>query len=347
MKVTLKELARLTDGTIEGDPNTVITGISGVKEARKGDVTFIANAKYIALLQETQASAVVVDKKLNNHLPLPAIRVENPDLAFAKIVESVAPKPPKVEAGIHPTAQIGVKVILGKDVTIKAFTVISDGVKIGDRTVVMPGVFIGEECQVGANCLFEPWVTVRERVVIGNNVVIHSGTVIGSDGFGFSTVEGVHHKIPQIGTVEVQDDVEIGANVTIDRARFNKTIIGKGTKIDNLVQIAHNVIIGENSIIVAQTGISGSAEIGKNVTLAGQSGVIGHVEIGDNVIAVARAGITKDVPANTCVSGFPALPHEKEKKLQAYVRKLPEFAATLKKLEEETVKLREELDARR
>ncbi len=184
-------------------------------------------------------------------------------------------------------------------------------------------------------------------MVIGNKVIIHSGTVIGSDGFGFSTVEGVHHKIPQIGTVEIQDDVEIGANVTIDRARFDKTIIGKGTKIDNLVQIAHNVVIGENSIVVAQTGISGSTVIGKNVILAGQSGVIGHVEIGDNVIAAARAGITKDMPSDTRVSGFPAQPHEKEMKLQAHVRKLPELLATVKALEEKVARLREDLDARR
>lgn len=345
MKVTLKELAELVDGRIEGDPDTVITGISGVKEARKGDVTFIANAKYIALLQETLASAVVVHKNLNNNLPIPAIRVENPDMAFAKIVESAAPESSKVEIGIHPTAQIGKNVKLGKDVCIQAFAIICDGVQIGDGTTVMPGVFIGEGCQIGSNCLFEPWVAVRERVIIGNKVIIHSGTVIGSDGFGFSTVEGVHHKIPQIGTVEIQDDVEIGANVTIDRARFDKTIIGKGTKIDNLVQIAHNVVIGENSIVVAQTGISGSTVIGKNVTLAGQSGVIGHIEIGDNVIAAARAGVTKDVPSDTCVSGFPAQPHEREKKLQVHVRKLPELLATVKALEEKVARLREDLDA--
>lgn len=347
MKVTLKELAKLVDGKIEGNPDTVITGISGVKEARKGDVTFIANAKYISLLQETLASAVVVHKDLNNNLPIPAIRVENADLAFAKLVESVAPKSPKVETGIHSTSQIGENVKFGKNVSVQAFAIICDGVRIGDGTTVMPGVFIGEGCQIGNSCLLEPWVSVRERVVLGNRVIIHSGTVIGSDGFGFSTVEGVHHKIPQIGTVEIQDDVEIGSNVTIDRARFDKTIIGKGTKIDNLVQIAHNVIIGENSIIVAQTGISGSTVIGKNVTLAGQSGVIGHIEIGDNVIAAARAGVTKDVPSDTCVSGFPAQPHEKEKKLQAHVRKLPELLATVKTLEEKVARLREDLDARR
>lgn len=347
MRTTVRELAGLVGAPFEGEGSTVITGISGVKEAREGDVTFIANAKYIALLQETQASAVVVQKDLRNNLPIPAIRVENPDLAFAKIVESIAPKPPKVEKGVHPTAEIGENVKLGRDVSVQAFAVIRDGVEIGDNSVIMPGTFVGEDCKIGADCLFEPHVTVRERIVIGNRVVIHSGSVIGSDGFGFSTVDGVHHKIPQIGTVEICEDVEIGANVTIDRARFDKTIIGKGTKIDNLVQIAHNVVIGENTIVVAQTGISGSTEIGKNVILAGQSGVIGHIQIGDNVIAAARAGVTKDVPSNTSVSGFPALPHEREKKLQAYVRKLPELAATIKAMEEEVARLREELDGRK
>ncbi|MFC1671611.1 UDP-3-O-(3-hydroxymyristoyl)glucosamine N-acyltransferase [Planctomycetota bacterium] len=344
MKVTLQELADLVGGTVEGDTSIVITGISGVKEARKGDVTFIANQRYVGLLQETQASAVVVHKGLSNNLPMPAIRVENPDLAFAKIVESIAPKHPKLEPGIHPTAQISESVELGKDVSIQAFAVIREGVKIGDRSVVMPGVFIGEDTTIGADCLLEPQVTIRQRIAIGNRVIIHTGTVIGCDGFGFSTVEGVHHKIPQIGTVEIHDDVEIGANVTIDRARFDTTIIGRGTKIDNLVQIAHNVVIGEHSIIVAQTGISGSTVIGKNVILAGQSGVIGHIDIGDNVIAAARAGVTKDVPSNTRVSGFPALPHEKEMKLQACVRKLPELIATVKKLEEELTTLRKEQD---
>ena len=176
---------------------------------------------------------------------------------------------------------------------------------------------------------------------IGERVINHLGQGIGRDGFGYSTVKGVHHQSPTIGTVEIQDDVEIGASVTIDRARFDKTIIGKGTKIDNLVQIAHNVVIGENSIIVAQTGISGSTVIGKNVTLAGQSGVGGHIEIGDNVIAGARAGVTKDVPADSCVSGFPAQPHDREIKLQAFVRRLPEIVATIKKLEEEVAQLKE------
>jgi UDP-3-O-[3-hydroxymyristoyl] glucosamine N-acyltransferase len=346
VKVTLQELADLVDGSVDGDGSTVITGISGVKEAREGDITFIANQRYSGLLQETQASAVVVHKDLHNDLPMPAIRVKNPDLAFAKIVESIAPKYHKLEPGIHPTAQVAEGVELAEGVSVQAHAVIREGVKIGARTVIMPGVFIGEDTSIGEHCLLEPQVTIRQRISIGNRVIIHTGTVIGSDGFGFSTVEGVHHKIPQIGTVEIEDDVEIGANVTIDRARFDKTIIGQGTKIDNLVQIAHNVVIGEHSIVVAQTGISGSTVIGKNVILAGQSGVIGHIEIGDNVIAAARAGVTKDVPSDTRVSGFPALPHEKEMKLQACVRKLPELIATVKKLEEEVAKLREERDAK-
>ncbi len=342
MRFTLREIAEMVGGRVEGDPDTVITGVSGVKEADEGDITFIAKPKYLALLHESKASAVVVGEDLPDDLPIPAVRVKNPDMAFATIVNSIAPPPPKVERGIHPSAQIGEGVELGEGVSIQAFVVIRDGAKIGDGTVVMPGVFIGEQTVIGRDCLIEPNVTIRERISIGDRVIIHSGTVIGSDGFGFSTVEGVHHKIPQIGTVEIGDDVEIGANVTIDRARFDKTVIGKGTKIDNLVQIAHNVVIGEHSIIVAQTGISGSTVIGKNVVLAGQSGVIGHITVGDNVVAAGRAGITKDVPPNTVVSGFPAQPHEREKKLQAYARKLPDLFNMLRELQEEVERLKKE-----
>ena len=217
---------------------------------------------------------------------------------------------------------------------------LEDNVEIKDNTVLYAGVYIGHHTKVGRDCVIYPYVIIRESVTIGNKVVIHGGTVIGSDGFGFSTVQGVHHRIPQIGTVIIEDDVEIGANVTIDRARFDKTIIKKGTKIDNLVQIAHNVSIGENSIIVAQSGISGSANIGKNVTIAGQSGIIGHISIGDNVVVAAQSGVTKSIPSNTCVSGYPAKPHILAKKIHAFTQNLPGLFKKVKQLEAEIEKLK-------
>lgn len=339
MQKTLKEVASLIEGEIVGDENIVVTGISGIKEAKEGDLTFVANSRYLPLMGHTRASAIITSRDVKTASKT-IIRTENPSLAFAKMVSLLAPNEVKRPKGIHPTAIIGDKVKIGKNVAIDPYAVIEDNVEIKDNTVLYAGVYVGHHTKIGKNCVIYPYVIIRERVVIGDRIVIHGGTVIGSDGFGFSTVQGVHHRIPQIGTVIIEDDVEIGANVTIDRARFDKTIIKKGTKIDNLVQIAHNVSIGENSIIVAQSGISGSATIGKNVTIAGQSGVIGHITIGDNVVVAAQSGVTKSIPSNTCVSGYPAKPHVLAKKIHAFTQNLPELFKKVKQLEEEIAKLK-------
>lgn len=339
MQKTLKEVASLIDGEIVGDENIVVTGICGIKEAKEGDLTFVANSRYLPLMGHTRASAIITSRDVKT-APKAIIRTENPSLAFAKMVSLLAPNEVRRPKGIHPTAVIGDKVKIGKNVAIEPYVVIEDNVEIKDNTVLYAGVYAGHHTKIGKNCIIYPYVIIRERVVIGDRVVIHGGTVIGSDGFGFSTVQGVHHRIPQIGTVIIEDDVEIGANVTIDRARFDKTIIKKGTKIDNLVQIAHNVSIGENSIIVAQSGISGSATIGKNVTIAGQSGVIGHISIGDNVVVAAQSGVTKSIPSNTCVSGYPAKPHVLAKKIHAFTQNLPGLFKKVKQLEEEIERLK-------
>jgi UDP-3-O-[3-hydroxymyristoyl] glucosamine N-acyltransferase len=231
---------------------------------------------------------------------------------------------------------------LGKDVAIGPYVVVEDNVSIGDKSIIYAGCFIGHHTRIGRDTFIYPHVSIRERISIGNRVIIHCGTVIGSDGFGFATIKGLHHKIPQIGTVQIGDDVEIGANVTIDRARFDKTVIGNGTKIDNLVQIAHNVIIGENSIIVAQAGISGSTTIGKGVTLAGQAGLVGHITIGDGAVVAAQAGVTKSVPPNVTVSGYPARQHDAAKKVNACVQNLPKLYAKVEELKKKI----EELEAR-
>ena len=314
-----------------GDGATVITGVCGIKEAQPGDITFVANPKYLRLMHQTQASAIITGREVK-WAPKPLVRTENPSLAFATMVSLVAPAQTRHPMGVSPQALIGERVRLGRDAAVQAFAVIEDDAVIGDRTVIYAGSYIGPRARIGADCVIEPNVSIRESVELGARVIVHSGTVIGSDGFGFATVKGAHHKIPQIGTVVIEDDVEIGANVTIDRARFGRTVIGRGTKIDNLVQIAHNVEIGQNTIIVAQTGISGSTVIGQNVTLAGQAGVVGHITIGDNAIIAAQAGVSKSVPPDTQVWGSPAKPLARAKRINACVQRLPELVKTLEAL---------------
>ena len=342
MKKTLKEIAAIINGEIIGDKETVVTGVCGIKEAQEGDLTFIANSRYLSLMNHTKASAIITSKDVQQ-APKPIIRTDNPSIAFAKMVSLLAPNEVKRPKGIHPTAVLGDKVKLGRFVAIGPHAVIEDNVEIKENTILYAGAYVGHHTKIGRDCIIYPYVIIRERIVIGDRVIIHGGTVIGSDGFGFSTVQGVHHRIPQIGNVIIEDDVEIGANVTIDRARFDKTLIKKGTKIDNLVQIAHNVVVGEHSIIVAQSGISGSTTIGKNVTLAGQSGVIGHITIGDNAVVAAQAGVTKSIPPRACVSGYPAKPHRLAKRINACVQNLPELYKKIKALEEELEKLKSKL----
>lgn len=345
MRKTLKEISRLIGGEVVGDENIVITGVSGIKEAREGDITFVANPRYLPFVEKTRASAIIAPRGLEIKSK-PLIRTENPSLVFAKallILKDIETRHPK---GIHPSAILGKNVSLGKDVAIGPYAVLEDNVSVGDKSIIYAGCFLGHDTSVGSNTLIYANVSIRERVTIGNNVIIHSGTVIGSDGFGFAAIDGLHHKIPQVGVVEVQDDVEIGANVTIDRARFDKTVIGRGTKIDNLVQIAHNVVIGENSIIVAQAGISGSTVIGKGVTLAGQAGLVGHITVGDGSIVAAQAGVTKSVPPNTMVSGYPAKPHETAKRVNACIQNLPKLYETIKELKKKIEELGSRIDGK-
>lgn len=346
MRKTLKEIAEFLDGELIGDAEVTISGISGIKEAKPGDITFLANSKYLPLIDKTQASAIITSREIKSAAK-PIIRTENPSLAFAKAVSLLAPAQAKHPKGIHSSAILGKGVSLGKNAAIGPYAVIEDDASIGDEAIIYAGCFIGHHTKIGANSLIYANVSIRENITVGERVIIHSGTVIGSDGFGFATIEGLHQKIPQIGTVEIGDDVEIGANVTIDRARFDKTIIGSGTKIDNLVQIAHNVVIGENSIIVAQVGISGSTTIGKNVILAGQVGVVGHINIGDNAVVMAQSGVSKSIPAGTMAWGYPAKPADTAKRVNACVQNLPRLYETIaelkKKIEELEGRVRDKL----
>lgn len=329
LRVTVAQIAELLGGTVRGDGSTAITGISSLTEAQPGDISFLANPKYAPFLAETRASAVLVAA------PQPAdhvaqIVVANPDHAFARLVATYGPQSAKMPVGVHPLAVIGEDVRLGEGVTIGPYAVIADGARIGDRSVIYPQVFIGASATIGADCLLYPQVSVRERCVLGNRVILHSGAVIGSDGFGYATIEGVHQKIPQVGIVAIEDDVEIGANTTIDRARFGTTRIGQGTKIDNLVQIAHNVETGRHCLIVAQVGIAGSTKLGNQVTLAGQSGISGHLSIGDQAIVTAMAGVSKHVPPKTVVRGYPAQEIKLAQAQEVAVRRLPQTQEAVK-----------------
>ena len=341
MKMTLLEIAELVNGEVVGNPDTVITGISGIKEAREGDITFVANPKYLSLIEATNASAIITPRGMANHTSKASIRTDDPSFAFATIVSLVGPHKVKHPVGVHPTAIVAEDVQLGEGVAIGPYTIIEQGASIGDGAIIYAGCYIGHNVVIGENTLIYPHVSIRDRIEIGSRVISHSGSVIGSDGFGFATVKGVQKKIPQIGTVIIEDDVEIGANVTIDRARFDKTLIGKGTKIDNLVQIAHNVIVGENSIICSQAGISGSTVIGKGVILAGQAGLVGHINVGDGAVAAAQAGVTKSIQPHTKVSGYPAKPHEHAKRVNACLQRLPLAYKRIKDLEAEVEALKE------
>ena len=334
--VTLSELARQVDGVVDAPLGCAveISGVASIHEASRSDVTFLGNAKYLPSLRVCQAGAVLVPLDFSEVVPPVVIRVENPSLAFARLVELFAPKPVVFAAGIHPTASIGEGVELGADVSIQANVVIQSGARIGARTVLGAGSYVGHGVQIGEDAFLHPRVTVEERCVIGDRVVLHSGVVIGSDGFGFELVRGRHVKIPQVGIVQIDDDVEIGANTTVDRARFGRTWIQEGTKIDNLVQIAHNVVVGKHCLIVAQVGISGSTRLGDYVTLAGQVGVVGHVEVGDRVVVSAKSGVSKNLASNALYMGNPAVPASEYREEVALVRRLSKLNARVKALEE-------------
>jgi len=276
MKKTLAEIAKIVNGEVVGDKDLVITGFSGIQEAKEGDLTFLANSKYIPFCRKTKASAIITSRDIE--IPEKSvIRTDNPSLAFTDLISAATEGSSHLIKGIHKAAFIAEDAIIGKNVAIGPYAIIESKAVIGDNTVIFGGSYIGHDTTIGVDCLIYPNVTVRERVTVGNHVIVHSGTVIGSDGFGYIQIDGIHKKIPQVGTVVIEDDVEIGANVTIDRARLDETVSGRGSKIDNLVQVAHNVIMGENCIIISQVGISGSVNIGKGSILAGQAGVIGHV----------------------------------------------------------------------
>jgi UDP-3-O-[3-hydroxymyristoyl] glucosamine N-acyltransferase len=330
---TLQELAIFAGGELRGgDPTERITGAASLAEAVPGEVTFYADPRYLERLRKTRASAIFVSNDFPEQTAAAQIRVANPSKAFEKVVLKLAPKPVEFSPGVHPSAVVDPTAKLGRGVSIQPHAVVESNATIGDKTVIGAGSYVGPESVIGPSCVIYPNVTIRERTLIGARVIVHSGAIIGADGFGFESIDGRYKKIPQIGIVQIDDDVEVGANTTIDRARFGRTWIQEGVKIDNLVQIAHNAIIGKNSIIAAQTGISGSTRIGENVKMAGQVGVIGHLTIGDNTIIAAQSGISKDLPGGAWF-GSPAVPLPQAKRQIALIHRLGNLLDRIRAIE--------------
>lgn len=330
--VTLEQIASFTNGTRIGSPDLVISGVSGIHEAGPGDLSFLADASAAKDVQATRAAALLVPRHLE-HCSCAQIVVPHPALAMAQVVEKFF-IPERLPLGLSILVHRGVDVAIGEGASIWPFVTLDDRVKIGRGTTLYPGVFVGEGSVIGEDCVIHPNVTIREGVTIGNRVILHAGTVVGSDGFGYVQEGGRHHKIPQVGRVVIEDDVELGANVTVDRATFGKTIIRRGTKVDNLVQIAHNVEIGEHNILVSQVGIAGSSKTGHHVIVGGQAGISDHVTIGDLAMIAARSGLNRDVPAKEVVAGAPAQPRLEWLKSMAIVAKLPELRQQLREMED-------------
>ena len=327
---TLAEIAELVDGVVDGDGSLVISGVTNIEEAGSQEITF-AVPPHLEKAARSSACAVIIPTTVEE-FSKPCIRVANPRLAFTKLLEVFTP-PVAVERGVHPSAVVGAGVSLGRNIAILPHAVIADNVVIGDNTVIYPHVYIGTGAKVGNDCLLYSGAVVREYCQLGNRVIVQNNAVIGSDGFGFVTIGGKHKKVPQVGNVIIGDDVEIGACVTIDRATTGSTVVNNGSKIDNLVHLAHNVVVGENCFFVAQTGIAGSAKIGNNVTFAGQSGSAGHITIGDNCIFAARSAPINDVPAGSFCAGFPARPHREWLRAEAAAGKVPDLLKKVRELE--------------
>lgn len=344
---TLLDIAQLLNAPAPaGAERQPITGLATIADANEDQLAFVGAEHYAAQLPTSRAAAAIVGRRIK--VP-PAwetkvLRVEDADLAVAKVLKLFAPEVPQPPTAVDPMARIDPSAHLGRNVSVGPFVVVGARCHIGDGTVLHAGVCIGDDVVIGESCQFFPHVVIRERITIGSRVTIHAGSVLGTDGFGYRWDGRQHQKIPQIGTVIVEDDVEIGSGVCIDRAKFSATRIGRGTKIDNLVQIGHNVIVGPHCIIVGQAGLAGSSQLGAGVVLGGQTAVRDHIKIGDGAVAAACSAIAEDVEPKQIVSGMPALPHRQSLREQGALRHLPELRNQVKRLQEELAELKRRLD---
>lgn len=326
----LEKIAELVGGKLKGDGSLEILGIRGIEQAGEGHITFLTKPKFLEVLNP-QTSAVLVKKAVDSSIS--QIIVASPELAFARLLREFHPEP-RPAPGVHAQAVIGKNVKLGEQVTISAGVCIGDEVEIADNVLLYPGVVVGDQCRIGSHTTLYPNVTLYNGTELGKRVILHAGVVIGADGFGYTLDEkGAHYKINQIGRVVIEDDVEIGANSCVDRAAMGTTLIKKGTKIDNLVQVAHNCTVGEHSILVAQVGLAGSCNLGHHVVLAGQVGVADHVTIGDQVTLTAQSGTFRNIESNKVFGGHPAIPLGEWKKYVTVLPKLPDLARKVRDLE--------------
>jgi len=341
MKLTLKEIASITGAELNGNENFVIEHLCDLAEPKPDGICYLVSLEKVAVPPGFVTGAIILPLQAKG-LPLPiktnVLYAKDPDWAFTLLVQYWDKQTPKHTPGIHPTAVISPSAKLGKNVSVGAYSVIEEDVVIGDNTVIFPQVYIGKRTQIGNDCILYPQVVVREECVLKNHVILQPGAKIGNDGFGFAFHEGKHHKIPQIGNVILEDDVEIQANSCVDRAKLAHTIVGANTKVDNLVQIAHNVKVGQSCIMCSQVGVAGTTTIGNGVVAAGQVGIVGHVHIGDGVQIGAQSGITNDVPAGQAYFGSPARPMKETLKIMAIENKLPEMYKELKQLKKTTEK---------
>jgi UDP-3-O-[3-hydroxymyristoyl] glucosamine N-acyltransferase len=336
--VRLSELADRLGCRLEGDGSVEIRGVAGLEQAGPGDVTFFANPRYAPALRRTHAAAVILDEG-SPAAPCPMLRTKEPYLMFANALSLFVPSSPPVP-GVDRLSYVAGDATLGRDVSIGPFCSVGKGARIGDRTVIHPNVCVGEGAAIGDDCLIHSHVAIRERITIGNRVVIQNGAVIGGDGYGFvQRSDGTHQKIPQTARVVIEDDVEIGANTTIDRPAIGETRIQAGAKLDNLVQIGHGVNVGRNALLAAQVGIAGSSTIGEGAMLGGQVGVGGHISIGKHARAVGQSGITNSIPDDAFVSGYPAIDNREWLKSSAVIRKLPAMRKKIAELEQRILEL--------
>ena len=347
MEFTAKQIAELLGGTVDGNGNAAVHTFAKIEEGTPGALSFLSNVKYTQHIYTTKSSVVLVNKDFKPEQPISAtlIRVDNAYEALAKLMSIYASMKPG-RTGISSLASVSEKAKIGKNVYIGPFAVIEDGATVGDNTQIYPLVTIGEGASVGSDCILYPHVTIYYACKVGNRCILHAGSVVGADGFGFAPTPNGYDKIPQIGIAELEDDVEIGANTCVDRSTMGRTVVHKGVKLDNMVQVAHNVEVGENTVISAQTGIAGSSKVGAWCMIGGQSGISGHLTIGDKVNFCAKTGAISNIESNQTIMGYPAIAHRNYLRSSILFKQLPEMDATIRQLQKEIEELKAKLESR-